>query len=233
MKVRIKFAKYGALRFIGHLDVMRFFQKAIRRAGIDVVYSGGYSPHQIMSFAAPLGVGMCSLGEYMDVEIASHQGSADMQRRLQEACPAGIDILSVKALPEKAGNAMASVAAASYGVAFKDKSRSFSQYETVLESFLNREEIWITKETKRSTACVNIRPGIYECRIEDGVLRFTVDASSSGNIRPSFVTEAFLEAAGVRVPETQLQTVRTETWLNAGTPENPDFKPLDAIGEEF
>lgn len=41
MKLRIKFKKYGAVRFIGHLDVMRFFQKAIRRAGIDVAYSQG------------------------------------------------------------------------------------------------------------------------------------------------------------------------------------------------
>lgn len=54
MKVRVKFAKYGCMKFIGHLDVMRFFQKAIRRAGIDVAYSTGYSPHQIMSFASPL-----------------------------------------------------------------------------------------------------------------------------------------------------------------------------------
>ena len=57
MKLRIKFKKYGAVRFIGHLDVMRFFQKAIRRAQIDVVYTAGFSPHQVMTFAAPLGVG--------------------------------------------------------------------------------------------------------------------------------------------------------------------------------
>ena len=43
MKIRVKFSKYGPLRFIGHLDVMRFFQKAIRRAGIDVVYTNGFS----------------------------------------------------------------------------------------------------------------------------------------------------------------------------------------------
>ncbi|MFR6330952.1 MAG: TIGR03936 family radical SAM-associated protein [Eisenbergiella sp.] len=49
MKVRVKFAKYDNMRFIGHLDVMRFFQKALRRAGIDVAYSTGFSPHQIMS----------------------------------------------------------------------------------------------------------------------------------------------------------------------------------------
>lgn len=233
MKIRVKFAKYGSLRFIGHLDVMRFFQKAIRRAGIDVAYSGGYSPHQIMTFAAPLGVGMCSTGEYMDIEIHSHQGGRDLMDRLQKACPQGIDILGAKLLPDKAGNAMASVAAATYAVAFKDKTRSFSEYESGLESFLSQDEILITKETKRSTMEVNIRPGIYECRIEDGALCFTVDASSSGNIRPGFVTEQFLKFCGVTVPEIELQTIRIETWLNAGTQEEPDFQPLDAIGEEF
>lgn len=51
MKLRVKFSKHGVLRFIGHLDVMRYFQKAIRRAGIDVAYSAGFSPHQIMSLS--------------------------------------------------------------------------------------------------------------------------------------------------------------------------------------
>ena len=68
MKLRIKFSKHGVLKFIGHLDVMRYFQKAIRRAGIDICYSSGFSPHQVMSFAAPLGVGLESNGEYMDIE---------------------------------------------------------------------------------------------------------------------------------------------------------------------
>ena len=56
------------MKYIGHLDMMRFFQKAIRRAGIDVAYSEGFSPHMIMSFAYPLGVGMTSSGEYFDLE---------------------------------------------------------------------------------------------------------------------------------------------------------------------
>ena len=75
MKARIKFAKWGAMRFIGHLDVMRYFQKALRRADIDVAYSEGFSPHQIMSFAAPLGVGLTSIGYYLVVEIKTHAGA--------------------------------------------------------------------------------------------------------------------------------------------------------------
>lgn len=52
MKIRIKFRKYGTMKFIGHLDVMRYFQKAIRRSEVNIRYSEGFSPHQIMSFAA-------------------------------------------------------------------------------------------------------------------------------------------------------------------------------------
>ena len=63
MKVRIKFAKEGMMKFIGHLDIMRYFQKAIRRAELPIAYSEGFSPHMILSFAAPLGVGITSLGE--------------------------------------------------------------------------------------------------------------------------------------------------------------------------
>ena len=58
MKVRIKFTKEGPMKFVGHLDTMRYFQKAIRRAELPIAFSGGYSPHMIMSFAAPLGVGI-------------------------------------------------------------------------------------------------------------------------------------------------------------------------------
>ena len=69
MIFRIKFAKYGVVRFIGHLDVMRYFQKVIRRSKLPVSYSQGFSPHQLMSFALPLSVGVTSDGEYMEVEF--------------------------------------------------------------------------------------------------------------------------------------------------------------------
>ena len=75
MKVRIKFTKQGAMKFIGHLDIMRYFQKAMRRADVDIKYSEGFSPHQVMSFAAPLGVGLTSNGEYMDIEVNSTEDS--------------------------------------------------------------------------------------------------------------------------------------------------------------
>ena len=82
MKARIKFRKYGSLRFIGHLDVMRFFQKVMRRADIPIAFSGGYSPHMIMSFANPLGIGLTSDGEYFDIELTEAVNSADAVRMM-------------------------------------------------------------------------------------------------------------------------------------------------------
>ena len=73
MKVRFKFSKHGVLKYIGHLDLMRYFQKAFRRTDIDVLYSKGFSPHMIMSFAQPLGVGVESDGEYFDVEVSDEE----------------------------------------------------------------------------------------------------------------------------------------------------------------
>lgn len=235
MRVRVKFAKYGALRFIGHLDVMRFFQKAIRRAKIDVAYSGGYSPHQIMTFASPLGLGMSSCGEYMDVEINSHQGREDFLARLRSVCPEGIEILDAKALPEGTDNAMASVAAASWEIGFSDCRMSFQAMEAKLPEFLSREEIHVTREGKKGARQVNIRPGIRACGIRDGKLCVTADSGSSQNIRPEEVAESLLSFCGEPLPDRPgfFSILRQETWMNAGTSQEPDFRPLDAPGEDF
>ena len=114
MNIRIKFQKYGVMKFIGHLDMMRYFQKAIRRAGIDIAYSEGYSPHQIMSFAAPLGVGVTSDGEYFDIEVKSSKSSQDAIEALNQTMVEGIRVLEYKRLPDTAKTAMSLVSAASY-----------------------------------------------------------------------------------------------------------------------
>ena len=85
MKVRIKFTKEGPMKFVGHLDTMRYFQKAIRRAELPIAFSGGYSPHMIMSFAAPLGVGVTSTGEYFDMELTATIPTDEICQRLNSA----------------------------------------------------------------------------------------------------------------------------------------------------
>ena len=188
MKVRIKFAKHGVMKFIGHLDTMRFFQKAIRRAGVDVKYSEGFSPHQIMSFAAPLGVGMESYGEYMDIEVLSMPSAEQMKHDLNQVMVEGVEILSVTPLPDQAKNAMASVAAASYRIQMKEGVFPVDDLNGKIQSFYGQETIPYTKETKRSVVDLDLKQGIYEIHADtDETIQMLVNASSSGSIRRSFL----------------------------------------------
>ena len=131
MIFRIRFAKYGVVKFIGHLDVMRYFQKAVRRSGLPIKYSQGFNPHQLMVFAQPLGVGVTSDGEYMDIETedADFDGNELNSERVREilgaALTEGFEIVSIREIPWQEGtkhpeNAMSLVAGADYVMSLKD-----------------------------------------------------------------------------------------------------------------
>ena len=237
MKVRIKFAKSGAMRFIGHLDVMRFFQKAIRRAGIDVAYSEGFSPHQIMSFAAPLGVGLTSNGEYLDIEVRSHAGAEDMKRRLEAVMVEGMEILSVTALEEGTRNAMASVAAAEYSVRFRQGYAPDKGWEDRQLAFYDRPVLTVKTKTKKSEVETDIKPYMYQFSVtgkgKDAVVHMLVNASSSGNIKPGLVMDAFLREDGKELSEFALEIRREDTFTDTGEDGNRKLVPLDAVGAGF
>ncbi len=234
MRLRVKFRKFGPIRFIGHLDVMRFFQKAIRRAGIDVAYSKGFSPHQIMAFAAPLGVGLLSNGEYMDIEVGSIVSCQDTLERLNRAGTPGIEVTSVKVLPDTAGNAMASVAAAAYTGRFREGREPRTEIGSVLQAFLAREQILVTKETKKGTRELDLKPGIYRLTYEDGAFRILLDPSSGGNIKPVQMVEAILADQGEALQENALTIVREDVYTDIGAPaegtQERKLVPLDDIG---
>lgn len=232
MKLRIKFRKFGPIRFIGHLDVMRFFQKAIRRAQLDVAYSQGFSPHQIMSFAQPLSVGLESNGEYMDIEVHSLLSCEDAKNRLNAVSAPGIEVVSVKILPEKAGNAMASVAAASYTVSFREERAPHFEVAPAVERLLAKEQILITKEGKKGKGdrAVDIKPGIYELNWEKNAFHMLVDASSAGNIKPIQIIEALFADNGEILAENALLVTREDTYTNIGDEGNRNLVSLDYIG---
>lgn len=227
MKVRVKFRKYGPVRFIGHLDVMRFFQKTIRRAELDIAYTGGFSPHQIMTFAAPLGVGLESNGEYMDIELNSLSSCGDIVNRLNMSSVYGIEILSAKVLPEDAGNAMASVAAASYTVHFREGRAPAADIVRILPIFLGKDKIPYTKETKKGKRELDLRPGIYDLKWDGEAFSMLVDASSAGNIKPGQVIEALLEEAGEKLRENALLITREDVLTSV----QGRFISLGEIGE--
>ena len=234
MKVRIKFRKYGVMRFIGHLDVMRYFQKAIRRAEIPIAFTTGYSPHMIMSFANPLGVGLTSDGEYFDIELTESIASKEAVRRLNEQMVDGMEIVSFVQIPDdKKSKGMSIVAGADYLSSVKNGSLPEDLAEK-LEAFYAQNEICVVKKTKKSEKEVDIRPMIYKLECRDGKIYMRVAAGSVQNLKPELVTEAFVRYLGMDAEEVTFTHHRLETFAES---ENTESKmilvPLDALGTEI
>ncbi|SET73368.1 TIGR03936 family radical SAM-associated protein [Lacrimispora sphenoides] len=235
MKLRIKFSKQGPVKFVGHLDVMRYFQKAMRRAGIDIKYSEGFSPHQIMSFAAPLGVGLTSNGEYMDIEVNSMEDCKTMVSQLNEVMAEGIQIMECHILEERAKNAMSLVAAADYTLTFRDgkQPNDLVAFLNGLSDFMGQDHIFITKKTKKGEREIDLKAFIYELSVHGETIFMKISAGSADNIKPELVMEAYYQWLGQTCPEFAFQIQREEVYGNKVDEEHRMLVPLGHIGESL
>ncbi|HCM92926.1 MAG TPA: Fe-S oxidoreductase [Lachnospiraceae bacterium] len=214
MKVRIRFKKEGVMKYIGHLDVMRYFQKLLRRSDIPIAYSQGLSPHQIMSFAMPLSTGLESDGEYVDIEITEPVASGEAINRMNAHNVEGIEILSFKELPEGAKNAMASISAADYTVSFREGYYpAFSCINTLREMYA-KESIDVLKQTKKSESVVDIKPGIYAIDGNDDKIHLCLSCGSVLNIKPELVIGAAFIREGEELSEFALSIRRNEIYTD-------------------
>ena len=234
MKARIKFRKNGVMKFIGHLDIMSYFQKAIRRAEIPIAFTSGYSPHMIMSFANPLGVGLTSDGEYFDIELTESIASKEAIRRLNEQMVDGMEIVSFVQIPDdKKSKGMSIVAGADYLSSVKNGSLPEDLAEK-LEAFYAQNEICVVKKTKKSEKEVDIRPMIYKLECRDGKIYMRVAAGSVQNLKPELVTEAFVRYLGMDAEEVTFTHHRLETFAKSENTEGQMILvPLDALGTEI
>lgn len=262
MKARIKFRKYGVLKFIGHLDVMRFFQKAMRRADIPIAFTGGYSPHMIMSFASPLGIGLTSEGEYFDIELDEKKfsenplTSEEAVRRLNETMAEGIDVVSFRQISdEKKQTGMAIVAASDYRVllpenflqTIRERTAQRNSAESGIDGavnspdlsdlccgFLEQPEIRVMKQTKRSEREVDIRALIYQFTWTNaGTLSMQVAAGSTENLKPELVMESFCKFCGLDMAKFLFRYHRVEMYADHGTDDVHEFISLEDLGWEL
>ena len=238
MKIRIKFRKSGVMKFIGHLDIMRYFQKAMRRADIDICYSEGFSPHQIMSFAAPLGVGITSDGEYLDIEVHESKSTKEAMADLNATMVEGVEITGYVKLPDNAKTAMSLVAAADYKLFFKEGYEvPFTKTEAkqaILDYFITPSEVLITKQTKKSEKIMDLKQLVYDFQVEeaDGCPFFylKVSTGSVDNVKPELLLEAFYRYLELPYNEMQFQIHRVDVYARK---EDGTLIALDEMGDDI
>ena len=190
MILRGKFEKRAAMKYIGHLDLMRTMQRAIRRADLPIAYSQGYNPQQKMNFAMALALGLESEAEYFEVELAEEMAAADFVERLNAALPEGIRILQADRIENAPKSLMSIVAWAMYAVRYPDEGKP-EDAEARTKAFLEQKEIWTTRRRKKKKQIVSkqveIRQWIDYLLWEGDTMKMMLKTGSNGNLKPEEV----------------------------------------------
>ena len=160
MRIRITFAKQGPLRYTGHLDLHKLWERAARRAELPLAYSQGFHPQPKMNIAAALPLGFSSRCEVMDMRLEHEIPLAGLREKLQQTLPAGIQVLNVESADERAPALQTQVISAEYQVTLTG-SVDASELKRQIDSAMESESILRERRGK----AYDLRPLIEELQI--------------------------------------------------------------------
>lgn len=217
--IRVWYNKLGRAKYISHLDLVRFMQRALRRAGIPVWYTEGYNPRPYFTFALPLSLGIESQRECMDIRIDGDMSNEEIKDKLNEAMPEGITVLSIT-VPEMKSTLIDN---ALYKITFHTPDAKFL-YDA-LEKALSQTEILAMKQGKQRGRKVlreiNMKPFIHHFDLEviDDVvvLNIALSAGTQKNLSPVLLCETILKpyqdiVEGMQILRLKLRTKEGEVF---------------------
>jgi len=191
-RIRVWFRKGERLRYISHLDVLRFWERAIRRAGLPLAYSQGYTPHPRLAFASPLPLGFVGESEIMDVTLEERMDIEAFRERLAAETPEDLRLIAASEVATGAPAPQASLAWADYTVEMTGVAPG--EAERVAREFLARSEMMWNSDRRERSRAVDLRAGVSRLSIEpsgEGVrLRLRARAHQEVTIRPEDVLAA-------------------------------------------
>lgn len=215
-EIRIRFSRGEEVKYISHLDLMRTFERALRRAGLPVYYSQGFNPHPHLVFGLPLPVGVTSDAEYADIGFEQEIEPEVVKKMLNLSLPKGLKIIEACPKKEKS-NIMALVAGASYNIdIFFSQACAFYNIKDYIHSrlneFLELNEIYAQKNMRGDIKIINIKSLIINIelsKVEQNAkksyrniyniasLNALVKAGSKANLKPDVLADAFCKFAGI------------------------------------
>lgn len=199
----VTFQKGESLRYIGHLDLMRSWQRALRRSGLPIRYSNGFNPHILLSFASPLTVGVAGLREIMDVPMAQEISPDQMVSELNKVLPDCLQAVSARRVEDDFPTLMALVAASDFSIQVSGREAA-SALCKAQAAFMELDELVLLRKTKSGENDCNIRPFVLnascECTDSGATLRFLVDCNNQGSVKPQLLIKALCRLAGIDEP---------------------------------
>ena len=200
---RLRFTKTGKLRFLSHHDLMRLFERAMRRSGLPLRMTEGYNPHPILSFPTALGLGIESIDEVLEFELSAWTPPPKIEIALGGQLPEGVKLVKVEAFARKDRSAV-----------------EYVEYEARLpegvdpaegvKSFLAKPELWIERKSDKGSKKVELRRYVIAIVTEPGRALLRIRVTDQGTAKP----EEILRAIGVELgPEVRIRKTYTEVGI--------------------
>ncbi len=173
------YEKTSSAKYVSHLDFVRMFGRAIRRAKLPIAYSEGFNPHPLLTFALPLSVGYTSECEIIELVFSEDISPDVVMDRLNEVLPEGVRITEA----HEGKSRMKALDIALYAV-YPEKTPDG------IAEFLSHKEILIDKKTKSGIKETDIRPDIKDIKVYLNRIEMTLSAGSRANLKPEVVMKA-------------------------------------------
>jgi len=204
MRIQITFSKQGALRYTGHLDLHKLWERAARRAELPLAYSQGFHPQPKMNLASALPLGFSSLCEVLDMRLERDIALDGLPERLNDTLPSGIQVLHVGQVDERAPALQTQVLSAEYEVRMIESTFG-AELKRRIESALESDSIVRTRRGKQ----YDLRPLIEALAVGDDKIVMRLAAREGATGRP----EEVLDVLGIAFEETRIE--RTRLIFNA------------------
>jgi radical SAM-linked protein len=239
-KLRIRYAKRGRLRFTSHRDVARTFERAIRRAGLPIAFSAGFSPHPKISYAGAAPTGAATEAEYLEIGLAAPAEPATVQAALDAALPAGIDVLEVVDAAESQFKTLAErIEASQWRITLAEVTPA--QARDALDRVLAEATVLVERPTKDGTRTVDVRAALRRadiaststndevtggaCATMDVVVQHVTPA-----VRPDDILTALRSIGALSTPVTPVVTRLAQGLIDVTSPEDAK-RLIDPLGE--
>lgn len=241
MKYIIEFSKTGIICYTSHLDIMKVFKRAFKKAGINIAYSQGFNPHPKMGFAQPLSLGYWGLQEYVEFETAEENMDSqaadvhpadpeDLLAALSAIMPEGLELKRILEAPWLKKTLAAENIAAEYMIEIPLGSEAVQTLDEGWESFMDQPQIQTLKKQKKKKepVLIDIKPKIqtlaFQCLNETLYINTLLDAGSESNLSPELLITSLLDFLKLPICRSDINVARKRLIFKEDTQSrlNPD-----------
>ena len=236
-KLRVRYAKRGRLRFTSHRDIQRALERALRRAGVPMAYSAGFTPHPKISYAGAAAMGSASEAEYLEISVTERLVPDRVRASLDAALPPGLDVLEV--VEAAAGSLADLLEASEWEIQLPDVSAG--QAGAAGEAFMAQTEVEVERMMKAGPRRFDARGPVVRLAADGGttasgapcaILR-TVVRHATPAVRPDDILTALRQLAGLTPPVPPMVTRLAQGPLDpeSGTVADPLAADRASVGD--